>query len=64
VLDPGQNGHTYTIFGSGGDVYVDGSTTNNSGVELPAYWKNDDRTDIAVIDPSKGGYPVGVFVAL
>ena len=67
LSSPNVSAMANAIFVSGSDVYIAGTYNIEVGMnpktEVPCYWKNGERTNLSVLDPTHDGYGNSIFVS-
>lgn len=62
-LQTGKAASAYSVFLSGGDLYVSGASDNGAGYNVPCYWKNDKIKELQLADTVTGsGYAYSLYV--
>jgi hypothetical protein len=62
-LGDAKYGFGDAIYVSGDDTYVAGAAVSmSSHVALPCYWKNKVRIDLSVVDATRAGRAISIFV--
>ena len=51
-----NNGYAYGLNIDGTDSYIYGVTRNSNNIDMPCYWKNEQRVDLPTIDGTNKGY--------